>query len=241
MAEKVEALYLDDCYLKEFNAEVRSVKDGKYIVLDKTAFYPSSGGQPNDTGKIIAPDGTEYSVVYAGKFEGVISHEVDKEGLEPNMQVKCFIDWDRRYRFMRYHTAAHILSRIIFLETGAVITGNQLGLDRSRIDFSLKEFDREKIKGFEAKFNDFVKEPRPVLISVVPREEALKLPNVITTKECLIPESVKEVRLVDISGFDTSACAGTHVKDVSEVGEIEVLKAENKGAERRRIYFRLKE
>lgn len=240
MAEKVEVLYLIDCYWKEFDAEVRSVKDGKYIVLDQTAFYPLSGGQPQDTGKFVADD-KEFSVVYVGKFDGVIFHEVDKEGLEAGMQVKCFIDWDRRYRLMRYHTAAHILSRVIFLETGAVITGNQLGLDKSRIDFSLKEFDREKIKGFEAKFNDFVKEPRPVLIRISPREEALKIPDVITTKECLIPKHVKEVRLIEISGFDTSACAGTHVKDVSEVGEIEILKADNKGAERRRIYFRLKE
>lgn len=241
MAEKVEALYLTDCYLKEFDAEVRSVKDGRYIVLDKTAFFPLSGGQPNDTGKIIGPDGVEYSVVYVGKFDNIISHEVDKEGLEPNMQVKCFIDWDRRYRLMRYHTAAHILSRIIFLDTGAVITGNQLGIDKSRIDFSLKKFDREKIKGFEVKFNELVQEPRPVLIGIIPKDEAFKIPDIITTKECLIPSHVKEIRLVDISGFDISACAGTHVKDVSEVGEIEILRAENKGAERRRIYFRLKE
>lgn len=107
-----EALYFLDCYLKEFDATVEKVAENKFVVLDRTAFYPESGGQPNDTGKLIREsDGAEFDVLYAGKFEGEISHEVapsDKNasaGLNAGDKVKGIIDWDRRYRHMRMHTA----------------------------------------------------------------------------------------------------------------------------------------
>ena len=97
------ALYMDDSYLKEFEAAVESVKDGKYIVLDKTAFYPIGGGQPHDTGTMIC-NGDEYPIVYVGKFSGMISHEVAKPGLKEGDKVTGRIDWNRRYRLMRMHT-----------------------------------------------------------------------------------------------------------------------------------------
>ena len=121
-----EVLYLLDCYLKEFEASVESVKDDKYVVLDKTAFYPNAGGQPYDTGKFIK-NGEEFKVVFAAKFGDVISHEVDKPGLKPSDKVKGVIDWDRRYRLMRMHTAAHVISIIIEIDANALITGNQCG------------------------------------------------------------------------------------------------------------------
>ena len=97
--------YMDESYMKEFDTIVKSVKDNKYVVLEDTIFYPTSGGQPNDTGKLIREDGEEFPVVYVGKFDGNISHEVSKEGLKEGDKVKCVIDWDRRYKHMRYHTA----------------------------------------------------------------------------------------------------------------------------------------
>ena len=141
-----KALFLQDSYLKESDAEVVSVKDGKYVVLDQTIFYPKGGGQPWDTGKMIYGSDV-YNVIYVGKFGGKISHELDKPGLISGEKVHCVLNWERRYRLMRNHTAAHTLAAILVKKTGALITGNQLEEDKVRFDFSLEDFDREIFKG----------------------------------------------------------------------------------------------
>ena len=166
----METLYLLDCYLKEFEATVESVKDDKYVVLDRTAFYPNAGGQPYDTGKLVRlSDGAEFSVVFVAKFGDVISHEFSPAGLKPEDKVKGIIDWDRRYRHMRMHTAAHVISIVIEKDAGALITGNQLGLDKSRIDFDLENFDREKFEGYMGKANELIKKGAKVNLSLIPR------------------------------------------------------------------------
>ncbi len=232
-----ELIYMIDCYAKEFDATVTKV-DGKFIVLDKTAFYPESGGQLTDTGKLIK-DGEEYKVVFAKKIGPDVSHEVDKEGLQAGDKVHGILDWDRRYLLMRMHTAAHVLSTVIYKETNANITGNQLGLDKSRIDFDLETFDREQLSSYEAKTNEILKKELPVDIQVMPREEAFKIPALVKLQKVL-PESIKDIRVVTIQDFDQQACAGTHIKNLKEIGEIEIIKLENKGKGRRRIYFKLK-
>ncbi|PIN84356.1 alanyl-tRNA editing protein AlaX, partial [Candidatus Micrarchaeota archaeon CG11_big_fil_rev_8_21_14_0_20_47_5] len=116
-----EPLYLKDSYVKECQAKVVSVKDGKFAVLDANLFYPRGGGQPQDTGKLVR-GGEEFSVLFAGKFEGKISHEVDREGLKEGDSVHCILNWERRYRLMRSHTAAHTLATILNKKTGALIT-----------------------------------------------------------------------------------------------------------------------
>ncbi len=236
----MEALYLEDCYMKEFNAYVESVEKGRFVVLDKTAFYPNSGGQPYDTGRIIDEEGNEYKVVYVGKFNGRISHEVDREGLKKGDKVKGVIDWDRRYRLMRYHTAAHILSEVIHKETGARVTGNQLSLEKGRIDFDLKDFNKEKIKEYEKKANEVIERNLEVKKYFMPKEEAFKNPDLFTLKNVLPPD-VNNIRIVEVVGFDISACGGTHVDNTSEIKGIEIIKAENKGRENRRVYFKLKD
>ncbi len=237
-----EALYMLDCYMKEFEAEVVSVKDDKFIVLSQTAFYPHSGGQPFDTGKMVrGGDGVEFSVVFAGKFDGVISHEADKPGLKAGDKVKCIIDWERRYKHMRMHTAAHIIANVIEKEAGAKITGNQLGLDKSRIDFSLEAFDREKFAEYETKANAIIKEAHKINLYLMPREEAEKRLERFTTLAKGFPETIKEVRLVEIEGFTIEACGGTHLKNTSEVKGIKILSLENKGKNNRRMYFELAE
>jgi Ser-tRNA(Ala) deacylase AlaX len=115
-------LYQEDSYLKESYAKIVSVKDDKYVVLDRTIFCPRGGGLPHDLGKIVCGD--EFKVVYVGKFSGEVSHEVDHAGLEPNRQVHCILDWKRRNRLMRSHTASHTLASILWKETGALVTGN---------------------------------------------------------------------------------------------------------------------
>ncbi len=238
-----DALYLDDSYLKEWEADVAKA-DKKFIVLDKTAFYPKSGGQPWDIGEMVrTSDGMVFKVVFVGKFGGNISHEVDNEGLKEGDKMKCRIDWDRRYRLMRMHTAAHVLSGVIENETGALITGNQLGTDHSRIDLNLEDFDKEKIIEYIKMSNDFINKDLPIKISYMPREEAIKDKGLFklagVDPEKMLPPSVKNIRIVDIVGLIKEADGGTHVKSLKEIGEIKFERAENKGKNNRRVYFTL--
>ena len=238
-----ELLYIQNCYMKEFNAEVIEVIDGKNIILDQTAFYPTAGGQPNDTGKIIC-NGIEYNIIDVKKSEGKIIQIVNKEGINIGDKIHGIIDWDRRYKLMRYHTAAHILSTVIHEETGADITGNQLYTDKARIDFSLENFDREVMKSFEKKVNDLINKNISVSFRILNREEAFKIPSLCKLRKEL-PENITEIRIVDIADdsidLDHTACGGTHISNISEIGNIEIYDVENKGKERRRIYFRIKE
>jgi Ser-tRNA(Ala) deacylase AlaX len=229
------ALYMNDSYLKEFEAVVESVKDGKYVVLDKTAFYPTGGGQPSDTGA-FACNGEQYPVVYAGKFEGKISHEVSKQGLKEGDKVLGKIDWDRRYRLMRMHTAAHIIDAVLYNEAKALCTGNQLNVDKSRIDFSLEVLDKDKIQGYIDIANEYVKKAIDLKIYYLKREEALKIPGIVKLASVMPPE-VEELRIVEIPGIDIQADGGTQVKNTSEIGNIILVSVENKGKSNRRLYY----
>ncbi len=133
-------LFMEDSYTKEFSATVANA-NGNEAELDKTAFYPEGGGQPCDLG-MVESDGVIYNIIHVRKEDGKIIHVVDKEGLKNGDEVNCKLDWQRRYALMRNHTAAHILSEVVHRETGAMITGNQLGVDKTRIDFSLEDFNK---------------------------------------------------------------------------------------------------
>lgn len=229
-----DPLYLKDCYLKEFDASVSSA-DGRCVELDKTAFYPNSGGQPDDTG-IISIGNDDFIVTSVKKDKGKILHFVDKEGVKERDFIHGQIDWTRRYAHMRYHTASHILSGVIYKDSGAVITGNQIGIDRTRIDFDLEDFDRSKLNEYEAKANDIIRAGLNVTTSFLSREEAMKIPNV--TKLAMgLPEAIREVRIVSIEGFGKEACGGTHLANTKEAGGIQIIDFENKGKSNRRIYF----
>jgi misacylated tRNA(Ala) deacylase len=232
-----KALFLEDSYLKECDAAVVSVKDGKYVVLDQTIFYPKGGGQPWDTGKIIGGDEV-FNTVYVGKFSGEISHKVDRTGLGEGDQVHCVLNWERRYKLMRSHTAAHVFASLLCKGTGALITGNQLEEDKIRFDFSLEKFDREILKKYIDKSNELFRKDIPVKWYVLPREEALRIPGVIKMAEALPPD-IPDLRIVEIVGVDKQADGGTHVKNLREVGQIRFLKAQNKGKHNRRVYFKL--
>ena len=231
------ALYLVDSYLKECDAVVVAVKDEKYVVLDQTVFYPKGGGQPCDTGKIIS--GNEvYNVVYVGKFSGEISHEVDRPNLKAGERVHCVLDWDRRYRLMRSHTAAHLFASLLCNGTGALVTGNQLETDKIRFDFSLEQFNPEILEKYVVKTNELLKKDTPVRSCELPKEEALKIPGVIKMAEAFPPD-IPRLRIVELVDLDKQADGGTHVKNLNEVGQIKLLKTENKGKNNRRIYFAL--
>jgi len=236
-----KAIYMEDSYLQECEAVVTKVTDSKYVVLDQTIFYPASGGQPNDTGKIVRlSDNAEFKVDYVKKIDEDISHEINPAGLKVGDKVKCIIDWERRHKLMRYHTAAHILSAIIFKETGAKITGNQLDVDKGRVDFSLTEFDKEKLKSYEHEFNNMIAKKLPVKTFSMPKEQAFEIESIFRLKN-VIPDTVKDIRIIDIEGLDKQACGGTHVKNISEIKSITITDAVNKGKDNRRVYFVLKE
>ena len=229
------ALYMNNSYIKEFEAIVESVKDDKFVVLDRTAFYPTGGGQPYDNG-IMDCNGEEYPVVYTGKLSGQISHEVSKPGLRAGDKIIGRINWDRRYKFMRMHTAAHLLISIFNKQSNVLITGNQIDEDKTRIDFDMKDFDREKIIKYVHTANEIIRQNLPVKTYYLPREEAMKIPGVVKLAGALPPD-VHTLRIVEIPGIDLQADGGTHVRSLSEIGTIEFVKAENKGKDNRRVYY----
>jgi misacylated tRNA(Ala) deacylase len=232
-------LFLDDSYLKECDATVVSVKDEKYVVLDQTIFYPRGGGQPFDMGCIKKGTGV-FNVVYVGKFGGEISHEVDKPGINAGDKVRCVLDWDRRYKLMRSHTAAHVFASLLCTGLGVLVTGNQLELDHIRFDFNMPNYERETMETYVEKANDLFSKDIPVKWYELPREEALKIPGVVKMAEAFPPD-FPVLRIVEIVGVDRQADGGTHVKSLKEVGKIELIRGENKGKNNRRVYFKLQQ
>ena len=231
------ALFLVDSYLKESPARVVSIKDGKYLILNQTVFYPKGGGQPHDMGKIIK--GNEvYKVVYVGKFSGEISHEVDQVGLQPGDNVHCILNWERRYKLMRSHSAAHVLAALINKGTGALITGNQLGEDHIRFDFSLQKFDRTLLEEYLTKANKLFSIDIPVKWYNLPRGEAMKIPGIIKMAGAF-PPNIPTLRIVEIIGIDKQADGGTHVKNLKEIGKLKLIKTKNKGKNNKRVYLKL--
>jgi misacylated tRNA(Ala) deacylase len=233
-----EALYMKDSYLKKWDAMVVSVKDDKYIVLEKTAFYPKGGGQPWDEGT-ISKDGEKFNVVYVGKLSGEISHEVDKPGLKEGDTVSCEIDWERRYTYMRYHTACHLVSNVLYRRADAKITGNQIELDKSRMDFSMENYSPEKLQAFVKESNEIIKQNLPITIETMSRAEVLEEPELARLAVGL-PKNLQEFRIVKIGDIDKQVDGGTHVNNLSEIGKIEMTKTVNKGKNNRRLYFILK-
>jgi len=233
-----EALYMKDAYLKKWEAKVVSVKDDKFIVLDKTAFYPKGGGQPWDEGFIIK-DGEKFKVVYVGKFAGEISHEVEKPGLKEGEHVSCEIDWERRYTYMRYHTACHLVSNVLYRKANAKITGNQIELDKARMDFSMEDYSPEKLLIFVEESNEIIKKNLPITIETMSRAAVLEEPELARLAVGL-PKNLQEFRIVKIGDIDKQVDGGTHVNSLNEIGKIEMTKTINKGKSNRRLYFILK-
>ena len=227
-----ELLHLRDAYLQAFTGRVRDVGDGM-VALDRTAFYPTGGGQPHDTGTLAGRP-----VVEVSKGEGdVVWHTVGGDGAPPAIgeTVEGTIDWHRRHALMRTHTALHVLCGVIWNEWGKAVTGGNMEELAARMDF---EFDPLP-EGFAARVEDLVNAElaagRPIEVYFLPRAEAFADDALIRTKVNLIPDSVEEIRVVDIVGLDKQADGGTHVRSTDEVGRIKVVKTESKGKGNKRI------
>ena len=234
-----KVLYMDDSYLKEIDAKVVSVNNGKFVVLDQTIFFPKGGGVEWDTGVMIRKsDKKEFKVIFTGKFDGKISHQIEPSGLVEGDEIFCKLDWDRRYLLMRYHTAAHVLSGVFNKEFNLMMTGNQLTTEKGRIDMNMESMDLEIIKTGFQKSNELISNDLSVEIYYKTMGEAKK--NESLFKLAIgFPHDIKELRIVDIKGYDAQADGGCHVKSLKEIGKIEFINAVNKGAKNRRIYFRV--
>jgi misacylated tRNA(Ala) deacylase len=229
-----DLLYLRDAYLSEFRAEVVAVDDAGRVALDRTAFYPTGGGQPHDTGRLGSA-----AVVDVRKEGDAVWHTID--GAVPGVGdgVECAVDWERRHKLMRTHSAMHVLCGVIWNEWGKAVTGGNMEPLEARMDF---EFDPLP-EGFAARVAELVNAEiaadRPIAIEFLPRGTALEDADLIRTKVNLIPESVEEIRVVDIVGLDKQADGGTHVARTGEIGRFEVVKTESKGKGNKRIRIRL--
>ncbi|HUK79065.1 MAG TPA: alanyl-tRNA editing protein [Nitrososphaerales archaeon] len=224
-------LYWQDMYSREFDAKVESV-DGTRVVLDQTAFNPRGGGLVSDTGTLGGQNVLE--VVKEGEQ---IFHVLEAPpAFGPGEVVHGVLDWDRRFRIMRMHTSAHILSAVVNRETGALITGNQISPDQSRVDFSLDDFDKGKIASYVDKVNEAVARGLEVKTYFMKREEALTNPGFVKLANAM-PPADDMLRIVEIGDVDTQADGGVHVKNTSEIGRVVGLKTENKGKSNRRLYF----
>ncbi len=233
---ETELIHMKDCYVREFNAKVLEVLENG-VVLSKTAFYPRGGGVECDTGKLFfGNEGVDVEEVIWSNGKVLHVLEALPSWLKPGIEVKGAIDWERRYRLMRLHTAAHLLSALIYSKTGAKIGSNRIKPEKAYIDFTLENFDRELILSTVEEANRLIKQGREVRIYFMPREEALKDEQIVKLASKLPPD-VEELRIVEIVGIDKQACGGPHVKNIKEIGEIKVLKLENKGKAHRRLYY----
>lgn len=232
-----ELLYQTDSYVKEFTATITSLAEEQHgVLLDKTAFYPGGGGQPNDEGKLIV-NGVTYRVT---KVERGNVHILDGDQLPAvGSTVQGILDWDRRYRLMRTHTAMHILCGVVWRDYGASVTGGNMEPLKGRMDFEFERLQKELVSEIEEKINAEVAAAREVKVRILPREEAFQIPDLIRTKINLLPEGISEVRTVEIVGLDLQADGGTHVANTREVGTIRIADYKSKGGINKRIYIEL--
>jgi misacylated tRNA(Ala) deacylase len=236
-----ELLYQTDSYLREFESHVTAVDAaGRRVALDRTAFYPGGGGQPNDIGRLVY-GGVTGPVVGLKKEGDLVWHVLGGETALPadGQPVTGMIDWDRRYVLMRTHTAMHVLCGVVFRDYGALVTGGNMDPGAGRMDFEFATMHGELVREIEAACNREVAAGREVRVRILPREEAFLIADLIRTKINLLPEGIKEVRTVEIVGLDLQADGGTHVANTKEVGAIRVTDYKSKGAINKRIYVEL--
>ncbi len=237
----IEELASGDAYLTAAEGNVLEVVDGG-ILLDRTVFYARGGGQPGDVGR-IRWHGGEVEVVDTIRREGKPFHLVADTGAlpDPGAAVHGRIDWERRYRTMRTHTALHALSGVVYRDFGAKVTGGNMEPGIARMDFELDGISVEFGEQVERKLNEELTKGYPTEVIYMARQEALKDPDLIRTKVNLIPEWVEEIRVIDIVGLDRQADGGTHVASTLEVGWVSVVKTESKGKANKRMRIALGE
>lgn len=234
-----DQIYSTDAYARTMAATVvrTDVDDGR-VLLDRTVFYPGGGGQPHDTGTLSIGDDRLAVVRVTADADGVW-HWLANGLAGAGTDVSGAIDWERRYRLMRTHTALHALCGVIWRRFGSPVTGGNMQPGEGRLDFDIPGWTADDLPAVESDLNDELERRRQVEVSFLPRGAADEDPSLIRTKVNLLPASIDEVRVIDIVGLDRQADGGTHVAETGEVGRITIPKAESKGRGFRRIRVRL--
>ena len=236
-------VYQQDSYLKELEASVVAV-DGNQVILDRTIIHPNSGGVAHDSGLIMV-NGEQYRIVDAmhKRDSDDVIHVLDRNPqVKPGDRVRVILDWDRRYRLMRLHTASHIMAGIAYSKYNALVTGGDIQPDYARDDYNLTAGGEELRRIFSeivAEANEVVKRGIEVKVYWMPREEALRIPGIVKLAEREPPPGDKW-RIVEIPGVDVQADGGPHVANTREVEEIVMQRIENRGRNKKRIYFTVK-
>jgi misacylated tRNA(Ala) deacylase len=230
-----EFMFRSQSYLKSLDANVTEITPDGGIVLDRTIFYAASGGQPNDTGRIVTADGRVVPIVNVVHPDGDktrIVHVPGEGALVPAVgdAVTLELDWDRRYRLMRMHTALHLLSVVFPFP----VTGGSIGEDKGRLDFDMPEVPAD-LAALEARLNDMVSAAHPVFEEWITDDEMAANPGLIKTMKVKPPSGQGRVRLIRIGDVDLQPCGGTHVANTSEIGQLKLGKIEKKGAQNRRV------
>ncbi len=227
----------ENSQITNFDANVIAIR-GAEVALNQTAFYPASGGQPGDRG-ILRIGGIEYQVIDVIPEADEIWHKLDRiPEASIDAQVSGQIDSELRDAYSRYHTGLHILNAVVLRDCNAVVTGAQIYADRARMDFTIAGLNAELVKDIEKSVNDIIIEDRRVLVYELPQAEALRIPNLVRTRNKSIPNQ-QTVRVVEIEGLDRQACGGTHVDSTAKVSGIQIIKTKSKGRNNKRIEIAL--
>ena len=225
-------IFLNDSYVKEFQAPIQLVEGDKVITTD-SCFYAQSGGQPGDKGSMEI-NGEKFNVINTLKHEKGIAHVLDQHCSASAGEVSGIIDWDHRYRLMRMHTSMHLLCAAL----PYYVTGGSIGLEKSRIDFDLGEetFEFETLNTI---INEFIQHAHPISYQWITNEELDQQPELVRTLSVKPPRTNDKIRLVKIGTIDLQPCGGTHVANTSEIGEFQFIKYESKGKMNKRVQFTL--
>jgi misacylated tRNA(Ala) deacylase len=240
MAYQTEAAFRDDSYLKRIDARVTAIDERGGIILDRTIFYATSGGQPGDTGRLIRSDGSIVTIgaIVTGETKDEIIHVLAEGHPHPEIgeTLTLEIDWERRYRLMKMHTACHLLSVIYPYP----ITGASVAEDDSRVDFDFSQGDYSKEEA-TARLNDLIRADHPVFVRWITEADLSANRGLVKSKNVRPPIGLGRIRLVCIGEnaiIDSQPCGGTHVASTGEIGEIHIGKIEKKGRENRRFRIR---
>jgi len=232
-----ELLFQVDSYCKEFDAIVtRVLPEEQAVVLNRTAFYPGGGGQPNDVGSLHGQ-----RVTKVRKAGADVLHMLEGELPAVGAPVHGVLDWARRHQLMRTHTAMHVLCGTVFRDYGALVTGGDMEPLKGRMDFEFERLQKDLVAVIEAAVNEEIAKAHEVRVQILPRAQAFQIPDLIRTKINLLPEGIQQVRTVEIVGLDLQADGGTHVQNTLEVGHVRVVDYKSKGASNKRIYIEVQD
>ena len=236
-------MYQLDAYIKQFEATVighhiDTERGEQGLLLDDSVFYPGGGGQPCDFGVLSSGD-SSWQVGRVRKISGQAVHFIEGEMPAVGSTLSGELDWERRYKLMRTHTAMHVLCGVVWRDYQAQVTGGNMEPLSARMDFEFETMQKELVSEIEAAVNAEVAAARPIAVQILPRAEAFAIPDLIRTKINLLPEGIDEIRTVELVGLDLQADGGTHVANTSEIGRIRIPKYKSKGKINKRIYVEI--